>query len=164
MASEKQLTRTPQRQQTRMGVPDPFRRFRQEMDDVFSQYFPEFELLRADGSYADMFGAALDVSETDTAIEIELDVPGLARDDLDITLNDNALTISGRRADKTEDKGRDYHRVERRYGTFQRQVPLPCEVDPERVTAKLDSGVLTVSLPKSERAKSQARKIKVSGK
>lgn len=131
---------------------------------MFSQYFPEFGLFSEGDGASGLLSAHLDVSETDNTIEIELDVPGISRDNLDITLNDGSVMISGHREEKDETSGRDYHRMERRYGSFQRQVALPCEVDPDKVDARLENGVLSLSLQKSERARNQALKIKISGK
>ena len=80
-------------------------------------------------------------------------------DNIDIEISGNMLTITGDRQEEKEEKGLTFHRVERRTGHFSRTVVLPCEIDEDRIEAKSDDGVLTVSLPKTEAA--QTKKIKV---
>lgn len=101
----------------------------------------------------------LDLSETDGTVEVRMDLPGIKAEEIDIRLTDNSLTVSGERKEEKEEKGRTFHRVERRHGTFSRTVTLPCCVDDAKVDAQYKDGVLTIKMPKSEEAKS--RKVKV---
>jgi HSP20 family protein len=108
------------------------------------------------------FGASvpsLDVSETEKAVEVKLDVPGVTAKEIDIRLNGNLLTVSGERKEEQEKKGKTYHRVERRYGSFSRTITLPCPVQEDEVAAEYHDGVLSITLPKTEEAK--AKKINV---
>lgn len=102
---------------------------------------------------------SLDLSETDGAIEVRMDLPGAKAEEIDIHLTDNTLTVSGERKEEKEQKGKTYHRVERRHGSFSRTVTLPCCVDDAKVDAQYKDGVLTIIMPKTEEAKS--RKVKV---
>ena len=102
---------------------------------------------------------SLDVSEDDQQIEIRLDLPGMDAKGIDIQVNENLLTVSGERKEEKEEKGKTYHRVERRYGSFSRSVTLPSAVKQDAVDAQYRDGVLTIKLPKSEEARS--RKIAV---
>lgn len=103
----------------------------------------------------------VDIFETDDAFIVTADLPGLTKDDLEIDLENNLLTVSGeRRFEKgTEDSGTKFRRVERAYGSFRRSFNLPSSVDAGKVEATFKDGVLTLNLPKAELAK--ARKIAV---
>jgi HSP20 family protein len=145
--------RRPQRRRS-LWRRDPFEALREEVNEIRSRLTgDEEEWLKG------TIVPSLDMSETDTAVEIRMDLPGIKSKDIDIQLNDNFLTISGQREEEKEEKGRTFHRVERRSGSFSRALTLPCSVDEDKVTAEFKDGVLTVSLPKSEEAK--ARKIAV---
>lgn len=102
---------------------------------------------------------SLDLSETDDAVEVKMDVPGVKPADIDIQINGNLLTISGQRQEEKQEKGRTFHRVERRSGGFSRTVTLPCTVDEAKVDAQYRDGILRVNMPKT--AESKAHKIKV---
>jgi HSP20 family protein len=100
-----------------------------------------------------------DISETDKTVEVRLDIPGMKAADIDIKLSNNVLAVSGERREEKEEKGRTFHRVERRVGKFARSFVLPCAVAEDEVAAEYRDGILYVTLPKSEDAK--ARKISV---
>ena len=104
---------------------------------------------------------ALDVSETDEAVLVHAEIPGIDPKDLDISVVGDTLTIRGEKTDETEQSGRNYHRVERRYGSFTRSLALPAAVDADKVTAAAKQGVLEIRLPKKEEAK--AKRIEVKG-
>jgi HSP20 family protein len=104
----------------------------------------------------------LNVSETQDAFHVEAVLPGVNANDLDITIQDNILTIRGetRQEQRTEQKERNYHLVERRYGSFSRSVSLPTAVDADAVQAQLENGILRLEIPKAEEVK--PRRITVS--
>lgn len=109
------------------------------------------------------FGASvpsIDLSETDKAVEVKLDVPGVKAKEIDIQLNGNLLTVSGERKEEEEKKGKTFHRIERRYGSFSRSVTLPCPVQEDEVAAEYRDGVLSITLPKTEEAKSKKIAVK----
>ena len=99
------------------------------------------------------FVPALDLSETPEAFLVEVTVPGLKAEDLNITVENNVLTISGEVRQEKESKERNYHRVERRFGNFQRSVSLPNRVKADAINASLENGVLHLSIPKAEEIK-----------
>lgn len=106
-------------------------------------------------------GMPLDVAETKDAFIVEAALPGVRPEDLDITLQDNVLTISGEsRQQQTSEEKPNYHRVERRYGRFSRSISLPTQVQSENVQASLTNGILRLEVPKAEAVK--PRKISVS--
>lgn len=94
------------------------------------------------------FQPRIDVHETDTEIKVSAEVPGLSENDVELTLTDDALLISGEKRAEKEDKGHNYYRRECAVGAFQRAVPLPGPVDAGRVEAVFKNGVVTVTLPK----------------
>ncbi len=104
---------------------------------------------------------ALDVSETDDAVLVHAEVPGIDPKDIEVTVVGDTLTIRGEKSDETKQSGRNYHRIERRYGSFTRSLTLPASVDPDKVTATARNGVLEIRLPKREEAK--AKRIEVTG-
>ena len=108
---------------------------------------------------ADRICPSLDLSETDAALEVRMDIPGMEAKEIDIQVNGNVLTVSGERKEEREEKGKTYHRVERSVGAFSRSITLPCVVKESAVDAQYKNGILTIKLPKTEEAKS--RKITV---
>ena len=104
----------------------------------------------------------LDVAETADAFIVEASLPGIKPEDLDITLENNVLTISGEvRQEHSSGEKPNYHRIERRYGRVQRSISLPTQVAADQVQATLNNGILRLEVPKAETVK--PRKITVSG-
>ena len=101
----------------------------------------------------------MDVAETDDAVIVKAEVPGVDPKDIEVTLTGGVLTIKGEKREEKEEKGKRTHRIERAYGAFSRSIDLPEGVDPDNITAECKDGVLTVTLPKKPEAK--ARQIKV---
>ena len=105
----------------------------------------------------------MNVSETENEIRITAELPGVTEQDIDISLDDDVLTIRGeKKFERTDDK-ENFHFVERSYGTFQRSLRLPFPVDPEQVQASFENGVLTVTVPKTGRQE-RSRRIQVQGR
>lgn len=109
------------------------------------------------------FVPPVDIYEDANHIVLQLEVPGLKQEDLDIQLENNQLTVRGERKFEKETKEENYHRVERRYGTFARGFTLPNTVDSGSVKAHYDAGVLTVELGKRAEAKPKQIKVSVTG-
>ena len=103
----------------------------------------------------------VDLYEEKDEIVVKAELPGLTKDDIHVSLSDNILTIKGEKKKEEEDSGKDYYRSERVYGAFIRSLPLPAEVNPEKIHAAFKNGVLEVRLPKSEEAKKKAINVKV---
>lgn len=132
----------------------PLEGFRREMDRLFEDVLSGWGVRRAE------FLPAVDVHETEAEIVVTAEVPGLKAEEVDISISNDVLTIRGEKKGEREEKGRNYHVVERSYGSFHRSVPLPAAVDSEKATASCKEGVLTVSLPKVEKAKAKKIDIK----
>ena len=107
-----------------------------------------------------IINAHMNVSETDNEIRISAELPGVGEDDIDVSLNDDELTIRGEKKFERKDEKENFHFVERSYGTFQRSLRLPFPVDPEQVRASFENGVLTVTLPKAAQQE-RTRRIQV---
>jgi HSP20 family protein len=105
------------------------------------------------------FVPAVDVYEDAEKLVLKLEIPGVKQDDLDIRLENQTLVITGERKFESTEKAENFHRIERRFGSFVRSFTLPQTVDSESVTASMDAGVLTISLAK--KAEAQPKQIKV---
>ena len=117
----------------------------------------------APGRTGNSYVPALDLSETPEAYFVELAVPGLKAEDLSVTFENGVLTLSGEIKQSSETKERNFHRVERRYGRFSRSVTLPASVRADAIEARLDSGVLHLSIPKAEEVKPRKITVNVAG-
>ncbi|MCG8693444.1 MAG: Hsp20/alpha crystallin family protein [Minwuiales bacterium] len=144
------------------GRDDPFTSLHHEIDKLFADFGRGFRMpsmmMEATG-----MAPSIDVSETDSAIQVTAELPGVDEKDVEVNLTDGVLTIKGEKKSEKEDKGKDYHLVERAYGAFQRDIPLPYDIDTEKVDAKYAKGVLTVTLPKPPESKAKVKKIEVKG-
>ena len=112
------------------------------------------------GTLASAWTPACDVFEDKENLKIVLELPGVRPEDLKISLENQMLTIQGEKKQVAEENSERWHRYERSYGSFERMFTLPGTVDAERIEAKVDHGVLTVTLPKSERAKPRQIAVK----
>ncbi len=104
---------------------------------------------------------AMDVYETDDRLVVTVELPGMKPEDVEVSVEDSTLTVSGKREFSSEVEEESFHRIERRYGSFSRAVSLPPQVDTGKVDARFAEGVLTVEVPKLEKAK--PTKIQVKG-
>ena len=104
---------------------------------------------------------SVDIFETDAAITVKAEVPGVRQDDNDLSLENNVLTLKGERRFEKDTKDENYHRIERAYGTFSRSFSIPAVVDSGSIAADYKEGVLTITLPKSEKAR--PKQIAISG-
>lgn len=137
---------------------EPWGNLRDEINRLFDSSLPEAGTLpRLMGAW----GPALDISEDKDNVFVRVEVPGMKREDIEVSLHEGTLTISGER--KADDQYQDaqVHRQERFYGRFQRSVALPVQVKGDKVKANYTDGVLTVSLPKAEEAKPRQIEVKV---
>ncbi|MBN2176754.1 MAG: Hsp20/alpha crystallin family protein [Demequinaceae bacterium] len=113
----------------------------------------------ADASLAGAFSPALDVEETDNEFTLHVEIPGVKPDEVDVSIEENVLTIAGQRDFYSEKETEGFRRIERRFGRFHRAVRLPDRVDPDKVSAAYKDGLLTITVPKAESAK--PRRIQV---
>lgn len=150
------MDRLPVRIGRQGGVFDSLRReFNQLFDRFWSGQLEPMQLSR--------WVPAVDISETDDAVLVQAEVPGLDPEDIDVSVADNVLTIKGEKKECREERGENYHRVERRYGTFSRSIQLPTEISVEKAEAVVRNGVLEIRLPKHEGAKAKRIKINTAG-
>ena len=141
----------------------PFESLQRQMNRVFDDFFSGFDLQPFSG-WGEKFGGfnpRINVTENDKEVRVTAELPGMDDKDIDLSLTKDSLTIRGeKRLDHEKTEGNRYY-SERSYGTFSRTVPLGFEVDEDKVDASFVKGILTIVLPKSERAQRQARKITV---
>lgn len=128
------------------GNRHPLEALRQEVDDMLARVWA------GGGEMLGRISPNLDLSETDVTLDVQMDIPGVKASDIDIKVSGNVLTISGERGERHEEKGRTFHRVERRTGSFSRSLSLPCAVREDQVEATYKDGVLSIRLPKTEEA------------
>jgi HSP20 family protein len=137
---------------------DPFQDML-SLREAMNQLMEESFVRPASGRNGQAFVPALDLSETAEGYLVEAAVPGLKPEDLEITVENNVLTIKGETRQEVDDKQRNFHRIERRFGSFQRTVGLPTTVKADAIKAELTNGVLRLEIPKAEEVK--PRKISV---
>ena len=136
-----------------------FERMRKEMDRLWDSFFEGGLRKRTEG-VAEWL-PSLDIAETKNELVVKCEVPGMDSKDIDISLSDGMLTITGEKKQEKEEKEADYHVIERSYGAFTRSVQLPKEVQHDKISASYKNGILKITLPKSEEAKKKEIKIKV---
>ena len=142
---------------------DPFRdlvSIQDELSRLFGRTYGGSEALRpsAGGDWM----PSMDVYETEDKIVAKLELPGIEPDDVDVSVEDSTLTVTGTREFSDEMNEESYHRVERRYGSFTRAITLPQTADTEKVNANFDNGVLTIEVVKAEKAKPKKIQVKAS--
>jgi HSP20 family protein len=120
----------------------------------------EFDRLMGRAYSRSAWVPALDVRETEDLFEVTVDLPGMAPEDVSVTFEAGVLTVSGTRQFSREETKETYHRIERSYGTFARQIKLPRTADTEKIEASFDKGVLTVTVPKAEAAKPRTIEVR----
>jgi len=136
---------------------DPVQSFQREMSRLFQDFFDVAPLGgRESGLYPE-----IDVKETEKEIKISAEVPGLEEKDVEVLLSSDSLTIRGEKKQEKEEKGQSYYRSERRYGSFSRVIPLAADIEPDKAEAKFRNGVLNISIPKTEKAKADVKKIPI---
>ncbi len=142
---------------------DPFRELtnlQERMNRLFSDWRirPSWESEEiAQGSWI----PPVDIYETADAVVLKAELPGISKDDINVEVKDNTLTLRGEKKFEKEVKEENYYRVERSYGTFQRSFSLPSTVQQDKVKAKFKDGILEISLPKAEEAKPKQIKVDV---
>ncbi len=140
---------------------DPFKEFN-ELRKSFEQVSRAFNALEEGELPKDLqFVPAVNTREGDKAYYIEVDLPGVKKEDIKIDVHDNILTVSGERKIKEERKDDDFYRVESLYGKFERSFTLPDDVDSDKIEAKDENGVLLITIPKAVKVDKGPRKIKI---
>ncbi len=125
----------------------PHAQFRREVDTLFENFF-ENSLLPFAGMTKGGWMPSLDVSEDEKGVTVTVEMPGIERNDIDISVTGSSLVIRGEKKEEKEDKRKDYYRSERRFGSFRREVELPDEIDSDSIEADFKNGVLRVRAKK----------------
>ena len=140
-----------------------FPSFQREMNRLLEQFRNGFPVPETDARLA--YGAslfpAIDVVETDDAIEVSAAVPGVSEKDLDASISGDVLTLKGEKSSEHEETKDNYHRLERRYGSFRRQIPLGFTPKDGAVEARFSDGVLKLTIAKPPAVKADIRKIDI---
>ena len=140
---------------------DPFLSLHREVNRLFDDVFRGFgsDLPSFNGASFAGGWPSVEISDDEKEIKVTAEVPGLEEKDIEVLLGDGVLTLKGEKRSETEDKDKQFS--ERFYGRFERRIPLGYEVQEDKVDAQFRNGVLTVSLPKSEQAQSQVKRIAI---
>ena len=151
----------------------PFETLREEVDRIFDEFTRGFgrwpfgrrifdvePLLRYETSLG-VSAPVVDVVEKEKEYQISAELPGLDEKDVEVSVADDMLTIKGEKKEEKEEKAKNYYVSERSYGAFQRSFQLPSGVDAEKIEAKFQKGVLTVTLPKTPEAQKKEKKIAI---
>ncbi|RME93221.1 MAG: Hsp20/alpha crystallin family protein [Verrucomicrobia bacterium] len=146
-------------------VDHPLARLHEELDRVFEDVFRGFGLPAWRPFWSapvwEGFRPSVDISENRKGYTIRVEVPGVEKEDLSVTVEDDTLVIAGeKKQEKEEDEG-GYHCVERSYGAFRRLISLPADADQDKLEARFRNGVLTITIPKVEGARSAVREVTI---
>lgn len=160
-----EMRRSDEEEMTEM-MTRPFVSLQRQINRVFDDFFDDFPMMgrrEVGGKSMEMsrFQPRIDVSETSEAFKITADVPGMTENDIELTVSDDSLMISGERSETSEEEGESIYRRERSYGMFRRRIPLPDNIERDNISASFSNGVLKIEVPKTEEARSNWRKIEV---
>ncbi len=134
---------------------EPLREF-ETIHDRIQRYFDDFTSHGL--NFSDSFSPRIDISEEKNQIKVTAEIPGVKKENIKMTLQDNILTIEGEKKKESEQKEENWYRSERIFGSFKRSFTLPAEVDSENVDAKFENGILSVVMKKLE-TKVQSEKV-----
>ena len=134
-----------------------------EVDRLFEDFWQNGESLPLLSPWSEnILSPLVDETEDEQAYHIEVELPGIDKEDVDVSYCDGLLTISGEKREEKEEKKRDYYRKERSFGAFRRVVPLPGAIDESKIHASFKRGILSIDLPKTDESKKKVKKISVS--
>ncbi|MDZ7720459.1 MAG: Hsp20/alpha crystallin family protein [Balneolaceae bacterium] len=129
--------------------------FGKRFSDIMDEFFNDAVATRQN-----RFAPSIDISETDNQYMIDVEVPGMNKDDIELNIENNTLTISGERKFKKKEDNKQYHRVESHYGSFSRSFTLPENVEVDSISASYNNGILNITVDKSEQQTKKQIKIK----
>lgn len=142
---------------------DPIIALQRDMNRLFEDFWKRFETAPFAATGGDFTGPRADVAETDKAIEVTVELPGMDEKDIEVSLADDVLTVKGEKKAEREEKQKGYHLSERSFGSFYRSIPLPAGVATDKISAEFRKGVLTVTMPKTPEAAARTKRIAVKG-
>jgi HSP20 family protein len=146
---------------------DPFLALRERMDRLIDEFtggygaWPFSWDIRSMEWRTGAFMPSVDIKDKENEIRIEAELPGVSEKDVELSLSGDSLIIRGEKKHATEEKEKGYYRAERSYGSFERSIPLPVDVDRDKVEATFKNGVLNITLPKTKEAIQQTKKIPI---
>ncbi len=141
---------------------EPFSSLQKEINSLFENFFSGYEVPSLwNGNGGGNLTPSVDIIENDKGFKVEAELPGMKSDDVEVSINDNYLTIKGEKKESKEDKGENYLRRERYYGSYQRTIALPETADADKAKATFKKGVLWLEIPKKAEAKAKSRKLEV---
>jgi len=140
---------------------DPFKELstlRDQIDRLFDSFFGRVpSIIEKETAWV----PAINLEETDDSYVVQAELPGLKKNEIKVSITEDSVTISGERKIEKEEKGKTFHRVEMSYGKFQRTLSLPGEIMPDKAKASYKDGILTIKLPKSEKAKVKEIEVEI---
>jgi HSP20 family protein len=141
---------------------DPFGELSQDIDRIFDGFLGDWSgRMNLLDRQLRSFMPEVDVTETDKEFRVTVELPGMNEKDLKVTFADGSLTIKGEKREEHEEEKGDHYHSERQFGAFERTIPLPSEVNPDEAKASFKNGVLKITLPKTEEARSKRKTIPV---
>ena len=140
---------------------NPVFSLQRDVNRIFDDFWKRFDQPFGAFGRWDANGPPTDIAETESALEVSVELPGIDQKDVDVSMMDSALTIKEEKKSEQEESKKGYHLLERSYGSFYRSIPLPSGVDTDKANAQFKNGVLTVTVPKTKEALSRVRKIEV---
>lgn len=146
---------------------DPFDAFlgaQEDLNRMFRRDWLPGPTARGKPAEGGTWAPAVDIYETGEALVVEAELPGVSPDEIDVSVDDGVLTISGERLQEREVKEENFYRIERAHGVFQRSIRLPAEVDADKVAASFENGVLKVKVPKTAPKQPKSIKVQIEGK
>lgn len=133
----------------------------EDLDRTLNRFFGRPRRSRRSGMMPSGRTPVTDLRDLGDRYQVEAEMPGLDKDDIEIELRDDNIVIDGEKTEEREEEGEDFLRRERGYTSFHRQLPIPDEVKPEDIAASLENGILTIDLPKKEPEKKEGKKIEI---
>lgn len=144
---------------------EPFNRLRGEVDRIFDEFPPRFPATNFGIRYlASLPIPALEMTETDEAYHLSVELPGVPQENVDISVEGDTLILKGEKKEEREEKEREYTISERSYGAFERRVSLPKDGIPDQIDASSENGVINIVIPRSQGVSEGSRKIEISAK
>ncbi|MEK7486550.1 MAG: Hsp20/alpha crystallin family protein [Planctomycetota bacterium] len=139
----------------------PFYSMQKEMNSLFDNFFNGFDLAPSNTLDIGKFSPSVDMTETEKEYKVSAELPGMDEKNVDLSIDENSITIKGEKKAEKEEKQKNYYMKETSYGSFQRILPLPNDVDRDKIVATFKKGVLSLVLPKTIESKNSVRKIEI---
>jgi len=137
--------------------------FQDEMNQMIENAFGDLGLIESRSGMKMNWKPAIELNEIDGKFELKAELPGVNKDNIDVEISEDYITVRAETEEKKEEEAKNIHRSEFRYGKFMRTVPLPSEVETDNAKAEFKNGILTVTVPKSHEEIEKIKKLKIEG-